>query len=535
MTVLAETPRAASFDANREANLALVAELRERLARVQRGGGDEAVARHTGRGKLLARDRIDRLVDPGSPFLELSPLAAWDMYDGEAPSAGIVTGIGVVGGREVAIVANDATVKGGTYFPMTVKKHLRLQEIAAENRLPCVYLVDSGGAFLPLQADVFPDREHFGRIFYNQANLSAAGIAQIAVVMGSSTAGGAYVPAMSDETVIVKGTGTIFIGGPPLVKAATGEEVSAEDLGGADVHTRLSGVADHFADDDEHALAIARRILANVPAARKAAAVGRAPVARAAVRPGRAVRHRAHRPPPVVRHPRRHRPDRRRQRARRVQGALRHDARDGVRADPRLSGRDRRQQRDPVQRELAQGRPLHRAVHQAPDPARVPPEHHGLHGRPRVREPGPRPRRREDGDGGRERAGAEVHGDRRRLVRGRQLRHVRAGVLAAPAVDVAERPDQRHGRPAGRERAAPGPARRARAGGRRPDRARSARRSRRRPCATYEREGSPYFSTARLWDDGIIDPADTRTVLGLGLSAALNAPIPDTPFGVFRM
>ncbi len=223
-----------------------------------------------GRGKLLARDRIDRLVDPGSPFLELSPLAAWDMYDGEAPAAGIVTGIGVVGGREVAIVANDATVKGGTYFPMTVKKHLRLQEIAAENRLPCVYLVDSGGAFLPLQADVFPDREHFGRIFYNQANLSAAGIAQIAVVMGSSTAGGAYVPAMSDETVIVKGTGTIFIGGPPLVKAATGEEVSAEDLGGADVHTRVSGVADHFADDDEHALAIARRILANVPAAAKA-------------------------------------------------------------------------------------------------------------------------------------------------------------------------------------------------------------------------------------------------------------------------
>ena len=208
-------------------------------------------------------------MDPGSPFLELSPLAAWDMYDGEAPSAGIVTGIGVVGGREVAIVANDATVKGGTYFPMTVKKHLRLQEIAAENRLPCVYLVDSGGAFLPLQADVFPDREHFGRIFYNQANLSAAGIAQIAVVMGSCTAGGAYVPAMSDETVIVKGTGTIFIGGPPLVKAATGEEVTAEDLGGADVHTRLSGVADHFADDDEHALAIARRILANVPAGRK--------------------------------------------------------------------------------------------------------------------------------------------------------------------------------------------------------------------------------------------------------------------------
>ena len=251
-------------------NLALVAELRDRLARVQAGGGTEAVERHRGRGKLLARERIDRLVDPGTPFLELSPLAAWDLYDGEAPSAGIVTGIGVVDGREVAIVANDATVKGGTYFPMTVKKHLRLQEIAAENRLPCVYLVDSGGAFLPLQDEVFPDREHFGRIFYNQANLSAAGIAQIAVVMGSSTAGGAYVPAMSDETVIVKGTGTVFIGGPPLVKAATGEEVSAEDLGGADVHTRVSGVADHYAEDDEHALAIARRILANVPVVRPA-------------------------------------------------------------------------------------------------------------------------------------------------------------------------------------------------------------------------------------------------------------------------
>ena len=270
MTVIPERPRGPDWDANRATNLALVAELRDRLAGVQAGGGTEAVERHRGRGKLLARERVDRLIDPGSPFLELSPLAAWDLYDGEAPSAGIVTGIGVVHGREVAIVANDATVKGGTYFPMTVKKHLRLQEIAAENRLPCVYLVDSGGAFLPLQDEVFPDREHFGRIFYNQANLSAAGIAQIAVVMGSSTAGGAYVPAMSDETVIVKGTGTVFIGGPPLVKAATGEDVSAEDLGGADVHTRVSGVADHYAEDDDHALAIARRILANVPVARPA-------------------------------------------------------------------------------------------------------------------------------------------------------------------------------------------------------------------------------------------------------------------------
>src|SRR6478609_5690261 len=239
----------------------LVEELRERSALVAAGGGDQAVERHHARGKLLARERIDLLVDPGTAFLELNALAAWDIYDGEAPSAGIVTGIGVVEGRECVIVANDATVKGGSYFPLTVKKHLRAQEVAAQNHLPCLYLVDSGGAFLPLQADVFPDRDHFGRIFFNQAQMSAQGIAQIAVVMGSCTAGGAYVPAMSEETVIVRGTGTIFIGGPPLVKAATGTDVTAEELGGADVHTRRSGVADHFAEDDEHALAIARRIV----------------------------------------------------------------------------------------------------------------------------------------------------------------------------------------------------------------------------------------------------------------------------------
>src|SRR5262245_47334882 len=227
---------------------AQLATLAERLAWARAGGGPEAVRRHRARGKLLARERIDALVDPGTAFLEFSPLAAWDLYDGEAPSAGIVTGIGVVHGQEVAVVANDATVKGGTYYPLTVKKHLRAQEIAAENYLPCAYLVDSGGAFLPLQDQVFPDRDHFGRIFYNQAQMSAAGIPQLAAVMGSCTAGGAYVPAMSDETIIVRGTGTIFIGGPPLVKAATGEEVSAEDLGGADVHTRLSGVADYLAE-----------------------------------------------------------------------------------------------------------------------------------------------------------------------------------------------------------------------------------------------------------------------------------------------
>jgi 3-methylcrotonyl-CoA carboxylase beta subunit len=242
----------------------LIAELRAKTEVVQRGGGERAIEKHHARGKLLPRERIDRLLDPGSPFLELSPLAGDDLYDTAVPSGGVVTGIGRVHGREVMIVANDATVKGGTYFPVTVKKHLRAQEVAMQNRLPCVYLVDSGGAFLPKQDEVFPDRDHFGRIFFNQANMSAAGIPQVSVVMGSCTAGGAYVPAMSDESIIVKGNGTIFLGGPPLVKAATGEVVSAEDLGGADVHCRISGVTDHLANNDEHAMLEARRVLANL-------------------------------------------------------------------------------------------------------------------------------------------------------------------------------------------------------------------------------------------------------------------------------
>ena len=243
---------------------ALVEELRERLAVVRQGGSQKARDRHTSRGKLLVRDRVDRLLDPGSPFLELSPLAATGMYDDAVPAAGLVTGVGRISGRECVVVANDATVKGGTYYPMTVKKHLRAQEIARANRLPCAYLVDSGGAFLPMQDEVFPDREHFGRIFFNQANLSTQGVAQIAAVMGSCTAGGAYVPAMSDETVIVKDQGTIFLGGPPLVKAATGEVVTAEDLGGGDVHARRSGVVDHLANDDAHALEIVRSIMATL-------------------------------------------------------------------------------------------------------------------------------------------------------------------------------------------------------------------------------------------------------------------------------
>lgn len=256
------------FKANREHHLALVEDLRTQLERIRQGGGEKYRQRHEAQGKLYVRDRIDRLLDPGSPFLELSPLAAYDLYGDPAPGAGIVTGIGRVSEREVMIVANDATVKGGSYFPITVKKHLRAQEIAEQNYLPCIYLVDSGGAFLPMQDEVFPDANHFGRIFYNQARMSSKGIPQIAAVMGSCTAGGAYVPAMSDEAIIVKGTGTIFLGGPPLVKAATGEDVSAEDLGGADVHTRLSGVADHFAEDDEHALEICRAIVESLPRTR---------------------------------------------------------------------------------------------------------------------------------------------------------------------------------------------------------------------------------------------------------------------------
>ncbi len=257
----------AEGSANREGHLALIAELEDRLEAVRQGGGERARKRHEGRGKLLVRDRVERLSDPGTAFLELSALAAAELYGGDAPGAGIVTGIATVAGRHVVVVANDATVKGGTYDPMTVKKHLRAQEVALENRLPCVYLVDSGGAFLPMQDEVFPDRDHFGRIFYNQATMSKLAIPQIACVMGSCTAGGAYVPAMSDETVIVREQGTIFLGGPPLVKAATGEEVSAEELGGGELHARTSGVVDHLAGDDEHALEIVRGIVSTLPPA----------------------------------------------------------------------------------------------------------------------------------------------------------------------------------------------------------------------------------------------------------------------------
>src|SRR5216683_2934659 len=252
------------FARNAEAMRALVAELRQKLDRVAGGGGKTSRARHTSRGKMLARQRVDLLIDPGTAFLELSPLAAFGLYGGDVHSASVITGVGRISGRECVVVANDATIKGGTYYPMTVKKHLRAQDIARQNNLPCVYMVDSGGAFLPMQDEIFPDERHFGRIFYNQAQMSAQGIPQIAIVMGSCTAGGAYVPAMSDESIIVRNQGTIFLGGPPLVKAATGEVVTAEELGGADVHSRQSGVTDHYAQNDSHAIGIARRIVATL-------------------------------------------------------------------------------------------------------------------------------------------------------------------------------------------------------------------------------------------------------------------------------
>ena len=355
-----QVERDETFARRAERMEALVAELRERTSAVASGGGEKSVERHRSRGKLTARDRIDRLIDPGTAFLELNALAAWDLYDGAAPSAGIVTGIGVVEGQECVIVANDATVKGGSYFPLTVKKHLRAQEVAEQNHLPCIYLVDSGGAFLPLQAEVFPDRDHFGRIFYNQARMSAKGIPQIAVVMGSCTAGGAYVPAMSDETVIVQGTGTIFIGGPPLVKAATGQDVTAEELGGADVHTRRSGVADHYATSDEHALALARQIVRNLHR-RKELPWDVAPSGAAGARPERPLRARARGLQARDGRARADRPNRRRQQVRRVQGALRRDARLRLRADRGLSRRDPGEQGRAVRRVRAEGRALHRA------------------------------------------------------------------------------------------------------------------------------------------------------------------------------
>jgi 3-methylcrotonyl-CoA carboxylase beta subunit/propionyl-CoA carboxylase len=511
----------------------LVGDLKSRLAAARRGGGEDALKRQREQGKLLARERVEMLLDPGTPFLEIGALAAGGMYDGAAPSAGLVTGIGRVRGREVMVVANDASVKGGTYFPMTVKKHLRAQEIAQENRLPCVYLVDSGGAFLPLQAEVFPDREHFGRIFYNEARMSAAGIPQVSVVLGSCTAGGAYVPAMSDEAVIVKNRGTIFLGGPPLVKAATGEEVSAEDLGGADVHTRISGVADHLAQDDEHALEIARDIVSHLTSRKETPWEVRDPedpvhdpaelggIIPISVRKAYDVRE-------VI--------------ARIVDGSRFAEFKAlygttlvtgfahvmgfpvGILANNGVLFSESAlkathfiemccQRRIPLvflqnitgyivgkeyeRKGIAKdGAKMVHAVANAQVPkftvvigGSFGAGNYGMCGRAyQPRQLWMWPNARISVMGGEQAASV--------LAQVKQEQLERAGkTMSAEEIDKVKAP----------------------------------------VLAKYEEEGSPYYSTARLWDDGVIPPADTRMVLGLGISAALNAPIPEARFGVFRM
>jgi acetyl-CoA carboxylase carboxyltransferase component len=509
---------AEEFVRRRERMEELVAELRVRTAQVARGGGEKATERHRSRGKLPPRERVDRLVDPGTAFLELNALAAWEMYDGDAPSAGIVTGIGVVEGRECVIVANDATVKGGSYFPLTVKKHLRAQEVAEQNRLPCIYLVDSGGAFLPLQAEVFPDREHFGRIFYNQAQMSAKGIPQIAVVMGSCTAGGAYVPAMSDETVIVRGTGTIFIGGPPLVKAATGQDVTAEELGGADVHTRRSGVADHYATSDEHALAIGRGIVRNldrrVPDPTWYVAEPEPPALDPSDLYG------------LIPEDFRHQVDPRELIARIVDGSRFQEFKQlygetlvtgfariegfhvGILANNGVLFAESAQKGAHFIELCCKRRiPLvflqnitgfmvgveYEAGGIARDGAKL------VMAVANARVP-----KFTVVTGGSFGAGnyamcGRAYGPRQLWMWPNARISVMGGEQAATVLSMVGDVDQDEIR------------------------------------AKYEAEGNPYYSTARLWDDGIIDPLDTRRVLALGLAAARNAPIPDTTFGIFRM
>jgi 3-methylcrotonyl-CoA carboxylase beta subunit len=526
-------PRSAEFQANASAMRALVDDLRQQQAQVSLGGGDAPRAKHTGRGKLLPRDRVLKLLDPGSPFLEIAPLAALNMYGNDAPAAGLIAGIGRVNGTDCMVVCNDATVKGGTYFPMTVKKHLRAQEIAQQNRLPCIYLVDSGGANLPNQDEVFPDRDHFGRIFYNQAQMSAQGLAQIAVVMGSCTAGGAYVPAMSDETIIVKDQGTIFLGGPPLVKAATGEVVSAEDLGGGDVHTRLSGVADHLAQNDLHALALARQAVRNL---------NRAKTPGIALHPAQAPRFDPQELYGVIPTDARKPFDVRDIIARIVDGSEFDEfkarfgttlvcgfariegvpvgiiANNGILfSESALKGAHfielccqrkiplvflqnitgfmvgRKYENEGIARN---GAKMVTAVATAAVPkftiiigGSFGAGNYGMCGRaysPRFLWMWPNAR-------------ISVMG-------GEQA----ASVLATVRRDGIEAKGGQWS--AAEEEAFKAPIRR-----------------------QYEDQGHPYYATARLWDDGVIDPADTRRVLGLGLSAALNAPIEDTRFGLFRM
>src|SRR3954470_727719 len=504
----------------------LVAELRERLAVARRGGSAAAREKHTARGKLLVRDRVDKLLDPGSPFLELSPLAATGMYgakDGRdtVPSAGLVTGIGRVSGRETVVVANDATVKGGTYYPITVKKHLRAQTIAADNRLPCVYLVDSGGAFLPMQDDVFPDKEHFGRIFFNQANLSARGIPQIASVMGSCTAGGAYVPAMSDESVIVRNQGTIFLGGPPLVKAATGEVVTAEELGGGDVHARTSGVVDHLADDDAHALAIVRSIVATLP----------------------------EHPPSLVAHP--------------VEEP--HEDPFGLYDVVPTDTRTPYDVREVIRR-VVDGSRFHEFKHLYAETlvcgfARIWGHEVGIVANNGIlfsesalkgahfielcnqrRIPLVFLQNISGFMVGKEYENKGIARDGAKLVTAvacsvvPKFTVVIGGSFGAGNYGMCGRaydprflwmwPNARISVMGGEQAASV----LATVAGRPDDEAFKA------PIREqYERQGSPYYSTARLWDDGIIDPVDTRRVLGMGLAAAAHAPIPAPSYGVFRM
>ena len=443
--------RSADFAANDAAMRSLVAELRRTLERNALGGSESARAKHAQAGKLLARERVDALLDPGAPFLELSPLAAQGVYDDDLPGAGIVTGIGKVSGRPCMIVANDPTVKGGTYYPLTVKKHLRAQEIAGENALPCIYLVESGGAFLPKQDEVFPDRDHFGRIFYNQARLSAQGIAQIAVVHGSCTAGGAYVPAMSDHAVIVRNQGRVFLGGPPLVRAATGEEIDAESLGGADVHCRRSGVTDYYAENDLHALAYARRAVARLKPPPLGLAAGGA--ADPAYDPAEiyGIVPQSSRKPYDVREIIARLVGR--ILVRRIQGALRRDARVRLRRHSRHAGRHPRQQRHSVLGERREGRAFHRALLPRGDSAGVPAEYLRVHGGTGGRGGRYRQGRRQARDRGGVRCGAEVHGHHRRQLRRGQLRHVRPRLRSASPVSVAERAHLGDGRRTGRERA----------------------------------------------------------------------------------
>ena len=458
MEVLRSTvdPASDKFKGNEAAMRALVEDLAKRHARVRAGGPASAQERHKSRGKMLPRERVAALIDQGSPFLELSALAADGLYGADVPAAGIITGIGRIEGRECVVIANDATVKGGTYYPVTVKKHIRAQEIAEQNRLPCLYLVDSGGANLPHQDEVFPDREHFGRIFYNQARMSAKGIAQIAVVMGSCTAGGAYVPAMSDETIIVKEQGTIFLGGPPLVKAATGEEVSAEELGGADVHTRISGVADHMAADDSDAIRRARAIVARLDAA--APPPPPPPAADPVYDPAEVYG--------VVPQSLRTMFNVREVIARIADGSEFDEfkARYGVtlvtgfaRIGGHLVG-ILANNGILFSEIVAQGGALHRALLPARHPAALPPEHRRLHGRQALRTGRHRQGRGQARHRGLLRWGAQAHGHRRRQLRRRKLRHVRPRLRSPLPLDVAQCAHLGDGRGAGGKRARPNPA-----------------------------------------------------------------------------